>query len=374
MKKVSIFLIILVSLFFIQDVSALENKYLGTTFSSTGRFLSLNSYPSWTSQGYQIYNISGDDGTNVNTSSYVLPSSSFVYGDNGGALTQCEMSFLKGNYYSVTYYFGYSPNNGSNYPHYFYSSWDNKFNVCSNADCSPSHPIIDGSTGVDSVYVGGVFEYIGTFTVIFQSPQNGTCVNIAYSTLTNSISQNLPFLGYKYQDLGSKALTSADIQIALSQDFTDLENKIDAMTSEQQETNDKLDQTNEELGEMNDYIQDDTPASTEDVDLDSLGTVSGLLPAGPVDSLLNVPFTFLSVLTSSMGGVCVPITGTFVFDSTLSIPCFDSFYDEVPDYLMNFINLIPAGFILIMYFKHLYKKVERAVSLQTTADDEWGVI
>lgn len=142
----------------------------------------------------------------------------------------------------------------------------------------------------------------------------------------------------------------------------------------QQETNDKLDQTNEELGEMNDYIQDDTPASTDDIDMDSLGTVSGLLPEGPVDSLLNIPFTFLSVLTSSMGGVCVPITGTFVFDSTLSIPCFDSFYDEVPDYLMNFINLIPSGFILIMYFKHLYKKVERAVSLQTTTDDEWGVI
>lgn len=144
--------------------------------------------------------------------------------------------------------------------------------------------------------------------------------------------------------------------------------------NEQQETNDKLDTTNQELGEMNDYIQDDTPASTDDVDIDSLGTVSGLLPAGPVDSLLNIPFTFLSVLTSSIGGVCVPITGSFVFDSTLSIPCFDSFYDEVPDYLMNFINLIPAGFILIMYFKHLYKKVERAVSLQTTTDDEWGVI
>lgn len=148
----------------------------------------------------------------------------------------------------------------------------------------------------------------------------------------------------------------------------------DVLIQNQQETNDKLDQTNEQLGEMNDYIQDDTPASTDDIDMDSLGTVSGLLPEGPVDSLLNIPFTFLSVLTSSMGGVCVPITGTFVFDSTLSIPCFDSFYDEVPDYLMNFINLIPAGFILIMYFKHLYKKVERAVSLQTTTDDEWGVI
>ena len=302
MKKVSIFLIILVSLFFIQDVSALENKYLGTTISSTGRFLSLNSYPSWTSQGYQIYNISGDDGTNVNTSSYALPSSSFVYGDNGGALTQCEMSFLKGNYYSVTYYFGYSPNNGSNYPHYFYSSWYNKFNVCSNADCSPSHPIIDGSTGVDSVYVGGVFEYIGTFTVIFQAPQNGTCVNIAYSTLTNSNSQNLPFLGYKYQDLGSKALTSADIQIALSQDFTDLENKIDAMTSEQQETNDKLD----------DIINADIPdSSKEDLDDSSYQDYQGA-----EDDLMD------SVGEADLSSVDIAIDGdssNFIWDTITDI-------------------------------------------------------
>ena len=154
----------------------------------------------------------------------------------------------------------------------------------------------------------------------------------------------------------------------------EINNSNQIIINSQQETNDKLDQTNEELGEMNDFIQDDTEASTSDIDMDSLGTVSGLLPAGPVDSLLNIPFTFLSVLTSSMSGTCVPITGTFVFDSTLSIPCFDSFYDEVPDYLMNFINLIPAGFILILYFKHLYKKVDRAVSLQSTADDEWGVI
>lgn len=182
-------------------------------------------------------------------------------------------------------------------------------------------------------------------------------------------------------------ITISDFDPAMAQEFlqyqqnqtiidqnNQLINGFNNLQNQQQQTNDKLDETNEQLGEMNDYIQDDTPASTEDVDLDSLGTVSGLLPAGPVDSLLNIPFTFLSVLTSSMSGTCVPITGTFVFDSTLSIPCFDSFYDEVPDYLMNFINLIPAGFILILYFKHLYKKVDRAVSLQSTADDEWGVI
>lgn len=126
------------------------------------------------------------------------------------------------------------------------------------------------------------------------------------------------------------------------------------------------------LDDMNDYLTDDTPP---DSDISGLGNVSGLLPAGPLDSLLNIPFQFLSVLTSSMSGTCVPLSGDFVFDSTLTLPCFDELiYDNVDTTLMNFISLIPSAFILIKYFKHLYKKVERAVSLETTTDDEWGAI
>lgn len=138
----------------------------------------------------------------------------------------------------------------------------------------------------------------------------------------------------------------------------DVKNAIDKSTQVQEETND--------------YIKDDT---APDVDISSLGTVQGLLPEGPVDSLLNIPFLFLSVLTSSFGGVCTPLEGTFVFGSTLSIPCFsEMFYGNVPSGLMIFINLIPASFILIKYFKHLYKKVDRAVSMDSNSDDEWGVL
>lgn len=124
--------------------------------------------------------------------------------------------------------------------------------------------------------------------------------------------------------------------------------------------------------ETYDYLSDDTPPES---DISALGNVQGLLPPGPVDSLLNIPFKFLSVINSSFGGVCVPLTGEFVYDSTLTLPCFsEMFYDEVPPLLLNFLSLIPASFILIKYLKHLYKKVDRAVSMETTADDEWGVL
>lgn len=154
---------------------------------------------------------------------------------------------------------------------------------------------------------------------------------------------------------------------------------INDLQKEQQKTNDKLDdlntkqdKTNQELKDINDFISDDTEA---DVDVSSLATVTGLLPAGPVDSLLTIPLKFLSVLSSSFSGSCTPVTMNWVFDSQLTLPCFsDSFYNDVPSAIMTFLSIVPCAFILITYFKHLYKKVDRAVSMNTTADDEWGVI
>lgn len=155
--------------------------------------------------------------------------------------------------------------------------------------------------------------------------------------------------------------------------------KLDSVNSSIGQTNQKLDSVNNSLNNVNssikdtqNYLKDDTAPSA---DIDVLGNVQGILPEGPIDSLLNIPFKVLSILNSSFGGVCVPISGKFVFDSTLTIPCFsDLFYSNVPDSIMIFINVVPTAFILIAYLKNLYKRVDRALSLETSADDEWGGI
>lgn len=142
--------------------------------------------------------------------------------------------------------------------------------------------------------------------------------------------------------------------------------------NQQQQTNEKLDNLNDSIQDTQDYLKDDTAPSA---DINVLGNVQGILPEGPIDSLLNIPFKVLSILNSSFGGVCVPISGKFVFDSTLTIPCFSElFYNNVPDGIMIFINVVPTAFILIAYLKNLYKRVDRALSLETSADDEWGGI
>lgn len=135
--------------------------------------------------------------------------------------------------------------------------------------------------------------------------------------------------------------------------------------------NDTQKETNNKLGEMNDFISDDSPPDT---DLSSLDSLSGIFPPGPLDSLLNIPAKFLQVMINGLGGTCTSIDMPFVFGSTIQYPCFDSFWSEVPDSIMIFLNLVPSAFILIKYFKHLYMKVDRATNMNTNANDEWGVI
>lgn len=145
------------------------------------------------------------------------------------------------------------------------------------------------------------------------------------------------------------------------------------VTADMQGVIDAQNQTNQKLDQINSTLNDTTPPSS---DISSLGNVQGLLPPGPVDSLLNIPAQFLSVVVSSVGGECKPLSGTWVYDQSLTFPCFDQIIwdDFEDDTLLKFLELIPCGFILILYFKHLYKKVERATSMNTNTDDEWGVI
>lgn len=201
-------------------------------------------------------------------------------------------------------------------------------------------------------------------------------------TISLTAAKTLGFAGY-----GDKFTVQLVLQDVVVQ-YAENENSaiLNSLNRNQQETNKKLDEVkeeikkqteeqkknNEELKKTNDFIMDDTEPNS---DISSLGNVQGLLPPGPVDSLLNIPFKFLSVIVSSLGELCVPLSGKFVFNSTLTLPCFTPlFYDKVPSSLMIFINLIPSAFILINYLKHLYKKVDRAVSMETNADDEWGVL
>lgn len=128
-------------------------------------------------------------------------------------------------------------------------------------------------------------------------------------------------------------------------------------------------ETEKNTKETKDFITDD---SDPNVDVSDMGGINGLLPAGPLDSLLALPINLITILQNSTSGTCTPFTFNFVFDSQWSLPCFDEFWNEVPTALLLFISDLPAVYIFIKWAKSIYTRVERAVSFESSVNDEWG--
>lgn len=135
----------------------------------------------------------------------------------------------------------------------------------------------------------------------------------------------------------------------------------------------------EATNQIKDFITNtDQPQASDIVgsanDLPSLG----FLPAGPVDSIITLPLYIMQKLENVLfrTGACKPISVPLPFvNKNIELPCIGKIiYQGDFSALLRPLGVFPYTFILFFYFKHLYKKVERAVSLQTTEDDEWGLL
>lgn len=281
MKK--LLFILFISLFFVIDVNAvtLVDK-IDMKISVSGLFLSLNDSSSYSAYGYSLIDNSMYD-------SYALPNvPDYKYGTYGGALTQCGMSFISGNYYSVTYYFAMTES--SQYLHPTYSSYPYKVGIgTNNGNANLDTNYTSVSSGVELYTVSNVStpfgNVVGAFTVIFQAQETGTCVNIVYSSQNhNTYASEVGFLGYNYEDLGAKPLSEEDITNAMN---NALNNALGGLEEEQQATNDKLDDLKEEENET-----------------------QGLL-GGIIDTIVSIPKSIADFLGDMLQGLFIPTEEQF---------------------------------------------------------------
>lgn len=125
------------------------------------------------------------------------------------------------------------------------------------------------------------------------------------------------------------------------------------------------------IGKLEGTIMDDAPPDTG-----PLSNSAGWLAPGPVDSLINLPYTMLQNLVNSLGSTCKPLTLTLPFvDEDIQLPCLVSVYNkmgELPIWL-NTIGTIASGFILFGYFLNLYDWVENRIKMKDNAKaKDWG--
>lgn len=141
---------------------------------------------------------------------------------------------------------------------------------------------------------------------------------------------------------------------------------VSAITKEQEKTNQKLDNINSSL-------TDSSPIS-----LDKLNNTTGWLPAGPVDSILNLPLSLLNNLSTNLNKQCTPISLNIPFldkNNTLVLPClantlsenvegFDTFY--------SWLGLVVSCLLLYKYLMSLYVWVDNVLMLRLEMYEDFG--
>lgn len=101
--------------------------------------------------------------------------------------------------------------------------------------------------------------------------------------------------------------------------------------------------------------------------LDALDNTAGWLPAGPLDSVLNLPLSLLNNLTTNMNKTCKPVSLPLPFlDKNLELPCLNSIYSQIEglSVWINSISVIAVAFILFHYLMGLYKWVDDTLSFR----------
>lgn len=101
--------------------------------------------------------------------------------------------------------------------------------------------------------------------------------------------------------------------------------------------------------------------------LDALDNTAGWLPAGPLDSVLNLPLSLLNNLTTNMNKTCKPVSLPLPFlDDNLELPCINSIYAQIEglSVWINSVSVIAVAFILFHYLMGLYKWVDDTLTFR----------
>ena len=145
------------------------------------------------------------------------------------------------------------------------------------------------------------------------------------------------------------------------------------------DTNKKLDEQNETskgiLGKIKDLFNWLT--NKDDADVSSAGNVAGWLPAGPVDSLITLPLTFLQNVNSSLSKTCSPLSVTLPYvKENVEIPCLNTIFNQItglPSF-WNWVGTIASVVILFRYLLAFYDYFDKLTTMKANFISDWGGI
>ena len=102
--------------------------------------------------------------------------------------------------------------------------------------------------------------------------------------------------------------------------------------------------------------------------------IRGLFPAGPVDSLLILPLTLGNIILQSTNPSTVQIPTMPLFGKTISYPQGQLIYQNLGTSVTVLISTSLSFFILLVWSKSLYARLQRATELNSHPNDTWGLL
>lgn len=139
--------------------------------------------------------------------------------------------------------------------------------------------------------------------------------------------------------------------------------KLDNITGQIVDVNNKLDETNEKLEDIYTTITDTS------LDTGKLENSAGWLPAGPVDSILNLPLSLyenlLDILQDGQSCPVLQVNLPFV-DEVLPIPCLSDIFSRIEglNVFWTWVGTISGAFLLFYYLINLYKWVDATLTFR----------
>ena len=114
------------------------------------------------------------------------------------------------------------------------------------------------------------------------------------------------------------------------------------------------------INDLNDNI------SSTDFDISGLDNVVGWLPAGPVDSILNLPLNLFNAYTTALGLTCNPLIIPLPYvNKNLPIPCIRSILQDIGILTWwDGFGYLASAIILYNYLLSLYTWVDKTLTLR----------
>lgn len=128
---------------------------------------------------------------------------------------------------------------------------------------------------------------------------------------------------------------------------------------------------------ITDSVNNLTGALTDSsaINMDSLGNTAGWLPAGPIDSIINLPLNLLNNLLTALNRTCAPLNIPLPYvNRNLPIPCINTIFNQItglPSF-WNWVGAISSVVILYKYLLALYKYYDDLTTLKANFISDFG--